>query len=119
MYEYYGNMGKIVDGDTFDIEIDLGFKISNYIRFRMLGIDVYEVRLGKDTTEADKEKGLSAKAYLIDLFKEDTRVKVVSSKTGKYGRYLCELYKYNDKTDEYDISIYELLMEKGYNKTDG
>lgn len=91
MYEYKGKVTNVVDGDTLDIAVDLGFGISNTQRFRLLGIDTYETRLGRGTTEEDKIKGLAAKQYLIDMFAENPEVTIVSDKTGKYGRYLANI----------------------------
>jgi len=117
MYEYIGKMVNVVDADTFDIEVDLGFTVVVKQRFRLLGGDAYETRLGRGTTPEEKEKGLKAKAYVERLcigYGEDVRI--ISNKTGKYGRYLCDVY-FRDLDGEYKLNLLGMLKEEGYLKT--
>ena len=58
MYSYSARVFNIVDGDTIDCELDLGFHLMTKLRFRLLGIDTPEV------VGADKVKGLEAKNWL-------------------------------------------------------
>jgi micrococcal nuclease len=115
MYEYYGNVVKVVDGDTYDIKIDLGFNITIKQRFRLLGVDCQETKLIRGTTEEQKGAGLSAKEFVKTLFADNSYVKIVSHKTDKYGRYLAEVYK-QDSNNEWSIHVNHLLIENGFNK---
>ena len=66
LFTYEGVVTNIVDGDTMDIEFDLGFSIKFTERVRLYGIDAYEPTLRKGTTEEEKKLGIEAKAYLIE-----------------------------------------------------
>ena len=68
MYEYQAELVKVVDGDTIDAEIDIGFSVFVKKRVRLYGIDVFESRT-RDLEE--KKKGLAAKARLKELLKEN------------------------------------------------
>ena len=86
MFEYFCKITRVVDGDTIDVNIDLGFQIWHKARVRMLGIDTPESR-----TRNLKEKamGLAAKARLKELLKGQ-KVKIACSKEkGKFGRVLA------------------------------
>lgn len=82
MYNYMARVVKVVDGDTIDVEIDLGFDIWHKVRLRLAHIDAYEL-----STTIGKE----AKAYLIAAL-EGATVEIKTQKTDKYGRYLAEVY---------------------------
>lgn len=85
MYEYLATVVRVVDGDTVDIDIDLGFRIHTSQRVRLQGINAPEV-----STQAGKD----AKAYLANVLMPGDHVTVISSKPGagdKYGRYLARI----------------------------
>ncbi len=88
MYEYaIKEIVKVVDGDTIDIIIDLGFSLSKKERVRLAGIDTPESRT-RDLKE--KEFGLEAKAFLARRLEDGmvSGLKVKTEKDGKYGRML-------------------------------
>ena len=87
MYTYaIKEVVKVVDGDTIDVIIDLGFNLTKKERIRLAGIDAPESRT-RDLVE--KEKGLEVKKWLIDTVQENNnRVVVKSVGVGKYGRCL-------------------------------
>ena len=110
MFEYYvKKVTKIVDGDTIDVEIDLGFDISFSSRVRLAGIDTPERRT-KDKIE--KALGLESKAYLKN---EIDSAKIIVIKTEKmnssekYGRILGWVF-----LDESKISINQKMINDGY-----
>jgi micrococcal nuclease len=83
---------KIVDGDTVDLGIDLGFDLTVKIRVRMAGINAWESRT---RNLAEKKKGLAAKARLKEMCEESFAkgtLKICTKEKGKYGRYLGVLY---------------------------
>jgi len=83
---------KIVDGDTVDLNVDVGFDISIKIRVRLSGINAWESRT---RNLAEKKKGLAAKARLAEMCEESFArgtLKVCTKEKGKYGRYLGVLY---------------------------
>lgn len=92
-YKYMAKVLKVIDGDTLELEVDLGFGIKKIDRFRILDLDTYETRLGKGTTPADKAKGIEAREFAKELIQGHTLpIETFKDKRGKYGRYLCSIY---------------------------
>lgn len=110
MYEYrVKKVTAVVDGDTIDVDIDLGFNISFYSRVRLAGIDTPESRT-KD--KAEKTLGLEVKERLKKILNEATSIVIKTEKpdsTEKYGRILGWLY-INGST----VSVNESLIADGY-----
>jgi micrococcal nuclease len=110
MYEYsVKKVLKVVDGDTIDVDIDLGFNVSYTQRVRLAGIDTPESRT-KDLKE--KALGLEVKDYLSKRLK-DAKVIVIKTElpdsTEKYGRILGWLYVDGEK-----LSVNESMIKEGY-----
>jgi micrococcal nuclease len=92
MYQYQAKLIRVIDGDTVDAMIDCGFNTFKKERIRLYGIDTPETRT-RDKKE--KERGLSAKARLIELIEEGNNEFIVETsidKKGKYGRLLGKLF---------------------------
>jgi micrococcal nuclease len=110
MYEYrVKNVTKIVDGDTIDVVIDLGFDISFSSRVRLAGIDTPESRT-KDLKE--KALGLESKDYLKKRLEQATNIVIRTEKVNsseKYGRILAWIY-----LDGETKSVNHEMIEKGY-----
>lgn len=88
MYEYRCKILRIVDGDTVDVDIDLGFGVwMHKERVRIAGIDTPESRT-KDLVE--KQFGLASKQFVKDLMPIGSQqiIKTQKDKTGKFGRIL-------------------------------
>jgi micrococcal nuclease len=88
MYNYKATLMRVVDGDTIDAEIDLGFKIFIKERIRLMGIDTPESRT---RNLAEKSWGKAASARLSELLAEaDGKFTLVTKmqKKGKFGRIL-------------------------------
>ena len=105
---YSCKLVRVVDGDTADAMIDLGFNVWVKNRIRFMGVDAWESRT---RNLEEKEKGLAAKAYVKDLLENSDEGKFLlkSHGVGKYGRVLGELFvKGNEK------SVNELLKENGH-----
>ena len=100
----------MVDGDTVDVEIDLGFKVLHRARVRMLGIDTPESRT---RNLAEKALGLASKARLKELLKGQ-KVKIETSKEGKgkFGRILADVIVCNK--DGTEINCNNQLIEEGH-----
>ena len=108
MYTYFvKSIDRIVDGDTIDISIDLGFDLTKKERVRLAGIDTPEKRT-KDQRE--KEMGYQATEFLEMHLMEATKLTVRTEKDGKFGRMLGWLYK--SETDT--MSINQIMIDKGY-----
>ena len=103
MYIYSAKCLKVVDGDTIDARVDLGFDTFKKIRIRLVGINAPESRT-RDLEE--KERGLAAKARVKQLISENKNKFVLHSQgVGKYGRCLGEIYLGDSKLN--DILINE------------
>tara|TARA_Y100000361_G_scaffold134101_1_gene132921 strand:- start:286 stop:696 length:411 start_codon:yes stop_codon:yes gene_type:complete len=89
MYRYKVSVTRVVDGDTVDVDIDLGFGMTyKKQRVRMKGIDTPESRT-RDLEE--KKFGLASKEFLKEQLK-DQEIELVSHDKGKFGRILGELF---------------------------
>jgi micrococcal nuclease len=87
VYEYRCSLEKVVDGDTIDVSIDLGFKVwLHKERVRLHGIDCPESRT---RNLAEKELGLAAKARLKELLPKKFAIKTTKDGKGKFGRILA------------------------------
>jgi micrococcal nuclease len=110
MYEYYvRKVEKVVDGDTIDVLIDLGFDILFQSRVRLAGIDTPESRT-RDL--AEKALGLESKEYLKNHLKDAKSVVIKTEKmnsTEKFGRILGWLY-INGET----VSVNDMMINDGY-----
>jgi len=109
-FEYNGTLVKVLDGDTIDCYIDLGFDLKIKKRIRYMGIDTWESRT-RDLDE--KKKGLAAKARNKELLEGGT-FKVVSHGTGKFGRVLGEVFIENSLTDGGLQSVNQILINEGH-----
>jgi micrococcal nuclease len=110
MYEYrVKQVLRVVDGDTIDVDIDLGFDISFTSRVRLAGIDTPESRT---TDKKEKVLGLEVKQRLKELLSKSSSLVIKTEKpdsTEKYGRILGWLY-----IDGAEKSINEGLIADGY-----
>jgi micrococcal nuclease len=94
-YLYRCELDRVIDGDTVDLNIDLGFKTWTYKRIRLIGINTAELRGGTDETKAHARK---AKSRVEVLFAEadEAFVQTHWDSKGKYGRTLGWLYVLKD-----------------------
>ena len=109
MYTYRAKLDRVIDGDTIDVNMDLGFDISVHKRIRLAGIDTPESRT-RDLEE--KKRGLASKARLIELLDKGDLV-VESQEVGKYGRVLGVLHVYPENLS-LPININDTLVEEGF-----
>ena len=111
MYTYFvKRLIKIVDGDTVDIEIDLGFDLTKKERVRLGGIDTPESRT-KNLEE--KAMGLEAKDYLTALLEGAPKLIVTTEKDGKFGRMIGILYM-SPECVEAGESINQAMIDDGF-----
>ena len=107
MFEYNATVVKVVDGDTIDAMVDLGFGTWKKVRIRMHGINAPESRT-RDLEE--KKKGLAAKARLIEMLEENEKHFIlISHGVGKFGRCLGEIYIKGHNT-----SLNKQLISEGH-----
>ena len=101
-HKYKAKVRRVVDGDTLDLDIDLGFRITLRERVRLMGIDTPETRT-RDPVE--KANGLKSKEF-VKGFVADGSVVIRVHGFGKFGRPLVDLYKG-------DICLNERLVQMG------
>lgn len=103
MYKYRATVAKVIDGDTVDFEVDLGFHVHVYIRTRLYGLDA---------PETSTIEGKQAKAVLRALLPVDTAVVLHTYKdpTDKYGRWLATINIVNGPVQ----SVNDTLVSQGY-----
>lgn len=107
-YTYRVEVVKVIDADTIDVKIDVGFNTHIFKRLRFLGVDTWEVR------GDEREKGLIAKARLEELIasSKEAYIQTVMDGQGKYGRVLAWFWLGHDN------GIYEcanrILLEEGH-----
>ena len=117
-YEYNVTIAKVVDGDTVDVDIDLGFgMVYKKQRVRMLGIDTPESRT-RDLVE--KKFGKASKKHLKKLLEEAESITLISHDKGKFGRILGEIFVHEDGTkvnvNEQMITDHHAVPYTGENK---
>lgn len=115
MWEYIVRDWRVVDGDTVDVTIDLGFDVATRQRLRSNLIDAPEIR------GAEKRRGQAAAARLTELLTAATSVRVRTEidprsrkNREKYGRYLCDLWLTKDDVNW--LSAWEILRIEGHIK---
>lgn len=106
-YTYRAKLVKVVDADTIDVQIDVGFNCHIYKRLRLLGVDAWETR------GEERERGLVAKAYTTAFLEtEDTiYVQTIMDAQGKYGRVLAWVWK---NTSNGPVCLNIKLLEEGH-----
>lgn len=112
-YIYRGKLERVVDGDTIDALIDVGFDIWIKKRIRYSGIDTWESRT-RDL--AEKAKGLEAKArnkeLLMEVSSKSGYFRLRSYGVGKYGRVLGEIFIEDNEGKQYNIN--KTLISEGH-----
>lgn len=103
MYEYYTKIDKVVDGDTVDVFIDLGFSVWHKERIRLSGVD---------TAEKNTPLGKALKTFMKELL-EGKMVRLQVTKPDKYGRYLGKVFLAGEE------SINDQLIKHGLAKPYG
>lgn len=101
MYEYNIKNIRVIDGDTVEGIVDLGFNISRKEIFRLKGIDTPEIR------GEQRIYGLDSKKYTSDFLSKQEQYRIKTYSKDKYGRYLAEIF------NESDECLNDLLLETG------
>ena len=107
MYEYRARIVRVIDGDTVEAEVDLGFHISSRMMLRLFGINTPEIK------GPNRPAGLSARDYLQHLIQTHTdstsqlTIRTQKDATEKYGRCLATLVAG-------DVNLNEALIAAGH-----
>lgn len=112
MYKYNAVLKRVVDGDTYDLIIDLGFSMTTKQRIRLKGVDTPETWRQKKDSEEYK-KGMAAKNYVVKRFQDNNNECIIKTEKdmGVYGRYTAEIIFSDSET-----SLGPELVQKGHAK---
>ena len=88
MYRYRARVERVVDGDTVDMLVDLGFDVHVRERLRLYGVDTPETRT---RDEEERKAGIKAKEYVEEMI-GGREVEISTEEKGKFGRYLAIVY---------------------------
>ena len=114
MYNYNAKLDRVVDGDTVDAVIDLGFNVHVKKRIRLAGINAPESRT---RNKVEKKLGIAAKERLIDILDGAANCfELESQELGKYGRVLGRLHinKLAGKETLTQVCVNDLLVKEGH-----
>lgn len=101
-YTYAANVVRVVDGDTLDLDVDLGFYLRTRLRFRLNGYNAPEM------TGVEAPIGVEAQRFLAAMV--GGSVRVTTYKGDAFGRWLCDVYIGMD----YGVSVVPHLIRLGY-----
>ena len=110
MYEYKAVLKRVVDGDTMDVIIDIGFQLTTEQRIRLKGVNTPETWRQKKDSEEYK-KGMQATKFVVERFEKNNNEFIIktSKNKGVYGRYIAEIF-FKDS----ELSLNEELLKKGF-----
>ena len=112
-YVYKAKLVRVVDGDTIDALIDVGFDIWFKKRIRFMGVDTWESRT---RNLEEKKLGLAAKARTKELLEKVSSksgyFRIKSHGVGKYGRVLAEIFIMDDKGKQWNVN--KTLITEGH-----
>ena len=113
MYTYKAKLDRVIDGDTIDVDIDLGFDIQIKKRVRFAGINTPESRT-RDLEE--KARGLAAKDRVKAILAENPTFTLQSNEVGKYGRVLGLIYlnKIDGRDRLTQVCLNDQLIKEGH-----
>ena len=112
MYSYKAHVNRVVDGDTIDCDVDLGFYMIARIRFRLARVNTPETYgVSKDSDEY--KAGLKAKQFVVAAI-EGKDILIKTGKTGKFGRWIAEVYYGDNLETNLSDRLLDLKLAKVY-----
>jgi len=109
MYEYKCFTMRVIDGNTIDAEIDLGFNVLVRQRIKLHGIDCPDIRSNDPAT---KERAQQARSRLVELVGKQFYCNTIMNKRGKIGRTLGHVYTMDSNDSRVDIN--QTLIDDGF-----
>ncbi len=109
MYKYKAKVERVIDGDTLEVTIDLGFKITTVQKLRLAGINTPETYNVKKDSE-EYQKGMLAKNYVEKRIAENNNLILIETEKvpEKYGRYVTKVW-----LEDVEKTLNDELVEKG------
>lgn len=109
-YLYDADPLKVIDGDTVDFMVDLGFDVKIKMRFRLARINCSEM---KDPTPEGAAKAAEAKRFTESKLVHARDIVLVTKKTDIYGRYIAEVYFTSGTKNVVQLNLSDLLLKAG------
>ena len=119
MYEYKARLIRVIDGDTIDADIDLGFGVWVRQRIKLYGINTAD---SKSKDPQQREAGVNARNKLLELLPREFVVQTILNKRGKFGRVLGKVFvvvdenhkqrRFNPLLQQLTIIITEYIISK-------
>lgn len=113
LFTYKAHIDDVVDGDTLDLSVDLGFGVFYKMRVRLYGVNTPETRT---TDSVEKAAGLAAKDFTKQWAKNNPEiyVKTIKDKKEKFGRILAEVYPDDSGSDTLNKQLIANGLAKEY-----
>lgn len=118
IWDFPAKLDRVVDGDTYDVVVDMGFNCRRTVRVRLKGVDTAEV-YGVAHDSDSYALGSEQSAVVVDWFDAVDRglqwpFRVVTEKTGKYGRYVAEVFVPPDRVvpDGYERRLSQEILTR-------
>jgi len=94
IYEYWAKVMRVIDGDTLECQIELGFDVRITKRFRLIGVNTPETHGVKKTSE-EFRRGTKSKEFVERFIEDDpwVELEVYCAVKEKYGRWLCQVFQ--------------------------
>jgi micrococcal nuclease len=108
MYEYKARLIRVIDGDTIDADIDLGFGVWVRQRIKLYGINTPD---SKSKDPEVRDKGIASRNKLIEILPREFVVQTILNKRGKFGRVLGNLFVQVDEHHKQNIN--DTMVEEG------
>lgn len=109
MYTYQCNTIRVIDGNTVDASIDLGFNVTIRQRIKLYGVNVSDVR---SADESVRQQAMASKQKLAELLGNEFVCETIVNKRGKAGRVMGKLTTTN--TDGSKVDINQQLIDQGF-----
>ena len=108
LYKYTARVVRVIDADTIDVDVDLGFRIQSRQRLRLIGIDAPETR------GPERREGLIAKRFVRSLLPVGSLVEVWSKKEDSFGRWISVVWFDTLLQEDCCVDLSEYLVTTGH-----
>lgn len=112
MWEYRASLDRVVDGDTIDFEVDLGFNVYTKVRVRLKGVDTHET-YGVSHDSEEFALGQKETAFVVGWLEDADNLTIQTEDTGKYGRWIATVERADsEQLNERLIREFDVASER-------
>lgn len=112
MFEYYGEIDRVVDGDTYDVKVDLGFKVFHIIRVRLKDVDTPET-YGKNACEEGKAASSWVSELLLCTYPKRIKIRTYKDVATSFNRYVADVYVWYEAGQEWQ-DLANIIVGSGH-----